>query len=74
MEAADRRLHMPDDPVVANVFSEAMFGVGGPSARPSSYSLADETFVEQSMPCSPRPAEGIEVPPISSAANANVVD
>ena len=72
MEAADRRLHMPDDPVVANVLSEAMFGIGGPSARPSSYSMADETFLEESMPRLPRQADGIEVPPILNAANVNV--
>ena len=72
MEAADRRLHKPDDPVVANVSSKTMFGAGGPSAKLSSYSLADETFVEESMPRSPRPAVAIGVLSISSSANANV--
>ena len=43
---AHRRLHNPDDPVVAVVSLKVLPGVGGPSASSSSYSLAGDTSAE----------------------------
>ena len=72
MDVANRRLHNPDDPVVADVSLEVLPGVGRPSESSSSYSLAGDTSAEGSPPHLPHPDESIGVLPTSSTAEENV--
>ena len=56
VESVNRRLHKPDNTVIAGVSLETIPEIGAPSA---SSSLIEETFVEKSSPLSSHPAEGI---------------